>query len=231
MPQNKKFRLGILGGMSPEAGVLLQQLIIRATPAQCDQDHIAVVTFTNPHIPDRSRSLAEDGGVAYLQAVIESLHLLEKCEVDLIVMACNTAHARLSEIEKAVHTPILNMVGLAKARIVAEDGKVAILATDGTVGNGLFTLPENPTKTLRPSPSLQKRIMAVIHAVKAGTPSAELIAPMKSVIDTLRTHGATAFLLGCTELSVLHDPLIEHCDVTFIDPLRLAALRVVKSTL
>ena len=229
MPENKKFRLGILGGMGPEAGVLLQQLIIRATPAQTDQDHIAVVTFTNPHIPDRTRSLAEDGGASYLQAVIESIHLLERCDVDMILMACNTAHARLPEIQAAAQTPILNMVGLAKERIEAVDGKVAILATDGTVGNGLFELPDNPAKTLRPSPAQQKDVMAFIHAVKAGAPSMELIEPLKAIIDSLRTQGATAFLLGCTELSVLHDLLIKRCDGPIIDPLRLAALRVVRS--
>ena len=229
MAEVKKFRLGILGGMGPEAGVLLQQLIIRVTPAQRDQDHIAVVTFTNPHIPDRTRSLAEDGGASYLQAVIGSIHLLERCEVDLILMACNTAHARLPEIQDAVRTPILNMVGLAKEKIEAEAGKVAILATDGSVGNGLFNLPHNPAKTLVPSRTQQKQVMDVIHAVKAGRPPAELIAPITKVIEGLRAEGASAFLLGCTELSVLHDLLTEHCDVTFIDPLRLAAQRVVQS--
>ncbi|PKO15049.1 aspartate racemase [candidate division BRC1 bacterium HGW-BRC1-1] len=231
MPEIKKFRLGILGGMGPEAGVLLQQLIIRQTPARCDQDHIAVVTFTNPHIPDRTRSLAEDGGASYLQAVIESLHLLERCDVDLILMACNTAHARLPEIQEAVHTPILNMVGLAKERIAAENGNVAILATDGTVEKGLFNLADDPAKILVPTSSHQKVVMEVIRAVKAGTPLEELITPLKSVIEALSDQGASAFLLGCTELSVLHDLLIDRCSVTFIDPLRLAALRVVEDAL
>ena len=52
----KHFRIGILGGMGPEAGILLQSLILRETPAEKDQDHIEAVTYTNPHVPDRTRT-------------------------------------------------------------------------------------------------------------------------------------------------------------------------------
>ena len=60
--QRVPFRIGIVGGMGPMAGVYLQELIIEATPASRDQDHLEVVCFTNPHVPERMRSLAEDGG-------------------------------------------------------------------------------------------------------------------------------------------------------------------------
>ncbi|HSK08278.1 MAG TPA: hypothetical protein VK911_01780 [Vicinamibacterales bacterium] len=48
------FRIGIVGG--PMAGVYLQQLIIEATAAAGDQDHVRVVCFPNPHGPERMQS-------------------------------------------------------------------------------------------------------------------------------------------------------------------------------
>ncbi len=62
------FRIGIVGGMGPMAGVLLQKLIIEATPAEQDQDHLEVICFTNPHVPDRTRSLQEDDGKVTLRS-------------------------------------------------------------------------------------------------------------------------------------------------------------------
>ena len=141
---NKPYRIGILGGMGPEAGILLQTLIIQETPAKKDQDHLEVFVYTNPHVPDRTQSLKEDGGDSYLKAVIDSLKLLEKGNVDILAIACNTAHARLPEIQKSIQTPILNMVELARQEILATQGSVGILATDGTVSSGLFSIPSEP---------------------------------------------------------------------------------------
>ena len=94
-PSAPAYRIGIVGGMGPMAGVYLQQLIIEATPAERDQDHFEVVCFTNPHVPERMRSLAEDGGRRYAEAVRASARLLVHAGATHIVIPCNTAHARL----------------------------------------------------------------------------------------------------------------------------------------
>jgi len=44
--------IGILGGMGPAATVDLFDRIVRATPARTDQDHIPILIFNNPAIPD-----------------------------------------------------------------------------------------------------------------------------------------------------------------------------------
>lgn len=222
------FRIGVLGGMGPEAGVLLQSLIIRATSAERDQDHLEVIAYTNPHVPDRTESLARDGGDSYLRAVIESLRLLDRAGVDILVMACNTAHARLPEIRASVETPLLDIVDLAKREIAATDGNVGILATHGTVRSGLFALPDQPDKTQVPSGALQAEVMAVIHDIKGGVKGEALITRLVRVISHMRETGCERFVLGCTELSILHDDLTECEGEIFIDPLRLAARELVR---
>ena len=130
------FRIGIVGGMGPLAGVYFQQLLIEATPAQRDQDHFQAVCFTNPHVPERMRSLAEDGGRRYADAVRASARLLVAAGVTHIAIPCNTAHARLAEIQRGVDVPIVNMVALALHALVAEHGhgqRVGLLATVGTI--------------------------------------------------------------------------------------------------
>lgn len=221
------FRIGILGGMGPEAGILLQQVILRETPADKDQDHLAVVTFTNPHVPDRTESLVADGGASYLRAVIESLHVLEGAGADVLVMACNTAHARLGEIRCAVSTPVLDMVGLARAEIAAAGGCVGILATDGTLNSGLFRVDDGFVETRNPPEETQRTVMSVIRGTKAGLPADRMVETLREVVSGMLAAGCGRLVLGCTELSIHHDALRAlHGDV-FIDPLRLAARRLV----
>jgi aspartate racemase len=214
--------------MGPEAGVLLQQLIIGKTPAQKDQDHIAVIAYTNPNIPDRTQSLLEDGGDSYLAAVVESLRLLEKAGVDVLVMACNTAHARLPEIRHAVKTPFVNIVELAKAEILSAPGPVGILATDGTIHSGLFSIAGRPDKTVAPDEASQREVMAVIHEIKGGGRDGALINRLEKVIVGMRQSGCGRMLLGCTELSICHDELRARMGDLFIDSLRLAAEKLVE---
>jgi aspartate racemase len=225
---NDKFRVGILGGMGPEAGVLLQSLIIEATSAERDQDHLKVITYTNPHVPDRTESLTRDGGASYLKAVTDSVQFLDRTGVDIIAIACNTAHARYEEIQSRIKTPILHIVNLAKEEISSTEGRVGILATTGTVKSGLFESAENPEKTLIPEPRQQEEVMAVIHAIKAGKKDSAVVDRLDRVIESLHEAGCKRMVLGCTELSVIYDELCKRRGAIFIDPLRLAARKLVE---
>lgn len=214
--------------MGPEAGVLLQQLIIRETPARTDQEHIEVVAYTNPHVPDRTESLKNDGGASYLAAVIDSLKLLESVGVDVLVIACNTAHARFAEIQASVTTPMLNIVELAKREILAKDDVVGILATDGTIASGLFAVPERSSAIITPPPEVQAWVMQIIRDIKAGAPEGDVTERLGQIVTAMRDAGCSRLMLGCTELSIYREPLVERFGDIFIDPMVLAARRIVE---
>ena len=46
--------LGILGGVGPLATAYFMELVIKKTPAACDQDNIPMIVFNDPQIPDRT---------------------------------------------------------------------------------------------------------------------------------------------------------------------------------
>lgn len=52
-------RIGILGGMGPEATVELMSRLIAATPARDDFDHIPLLVDMNPQVPSRIARLIE----------------------------------------------------------------------------------------------------------------------------------------------------------------------------
>ena len=53
--------VGILGGMGPAATADFYARLVRATPAERDQDHLPVVVWGDPTVPDRVAALAGTG--------------------------------------------------------------------------------------------------------------------------------------------------------------------------
>ncbi len=204
--------IGILGGMGPEAGVKLQEYIIRATPATKDQDHCEVVCYTASHVRDRSASLAADGGKAYLADVIEAAQMLVKTGVDVIAIPCNTAHSRLAEIQAEVAVPIVNMVDLTVKQIRKEFEQVPVglLATNGTLQTNLYqrTAANLGLTLVLPTPDEQKTVMGIIYdVIKAGKTAEKGVRPLVEVAAQLTKRGAQVLIAGCTELSLVTSEL------------------------
>ena len=102
--------IGILGGMGPEATLDLYRHILALTPASKDQDHIRVLIYSNPKIPDRTMAIAEEGE-SPLDSLVESAMLLERAGAEMIAMPCNAAHYYLPGMQKKLEIPVLDMVG------------------------------------------------------------------------------------------------------------------------
>jgi aspartate racemase len=225
------FRIGIAGGMGPLAGVYLQQLIIEATPARKDQDHFQVVCFTNPHVPERMRSLAEDGGRRYADAVRASVRLLAGAGVSHVVIPCNTAHARLPDIQRGVDVPIVNMVRLAIEELLRQHTgahRVGLLATIGTRHERVYenAVPGAPLEWLLPDDDDQRKVSEAILAVKINE-GPRVAGDLLAVCRRLVARGADIIMVGCTELSMCLGAM-EPAGVPLVDPLRVVARHLVE---
>ena len=228
------FRIGIVGGMGPMAGVYLQRLIIEATPAGRDQDHFQVVCFTNPHVPERMQSLAQDGGQRYAEAVRASAVLVARAGATHLVVPCNTAHARLAEIQRGVGVPFVNMIDLGVRELVALHGagvRVGLLATVGTIDERLYqkALPEARLDWLLPDAADQKRVSGAILAVKANDAD-RAAGDLIDATRALARRGAKVVMVGCTELSMCLEAL-RPAGVPLVDPLRVVARHLVDTGL
>lgn len=223
----KDIRIGVVGGVGPLAGVELQRLIIEATPAEVDQDHLQVITFTNPSIPDRTRSLAEDNGESYVRATTETAQVLERAGADVIAIPCMTAHARHADIQAGLRVPLLHAVALTQAHLRTRFAgqTVALMATDGSINSGVYTSGDHGIRWLLPTADQQRQIMGVIYGIKAGE-TKFAAAKLRPLMDQLSSFGAQIFVLGCTELGLL---FAELGDAGFIlaDPLRILAAELV----
>jgi aspartate racemase len=227
---NKNFTLGILGGMGPLAGVELQKKIIELSPAQKDQDHLKMVCYTNPHINDRTVCLAN--GEDFSLSIATSLNQLKIFGAAVGVIACNTAHAQIEQIQDQSSLPLVNLVEeTVKSLMVNFSGakKIGLLATDGTIQSGVYDkyLKEYGLEIILPDKKMQEIIMQLIYSntgLKLGFVDSQInIFVLNALVNDLYTKGADAVILGCTELS-----LLELDDNKTIDPLKVVALKVIE---
>ncbi len=198
-------RIGVLGGMGPEATVLFQQRLIAATPAKDDADHIPLIVDMNPQVPSRIARLIDGTGADPAPVLATMARRLYAAGAEALVMPCNTAHAYAEAIAPAVPIPFLHMVNLAARRAT---GRVGMLASPATARIGLW---ERALAGPVLWPKDLEAVLAAIRAVKAGdtqTPRSTLAA----AADDLRGQGAETLLIGCSEFSLLADTVPDAVD-------------------
>jgi aspartate racemase len=188
--------------MGPAATVDWLGKLVRATPATRDQDHIPVLVYSAPHIPDRTEAILA-GGFDPTPALVEGLRRLEAGGAQVVAIPCNTAHHWYDALQNAASIPILHIVDAvaetaAKRRVC---GPVGVLATTATVRSGLYEirLQSMGIECLYPSPEDQATIMRAIRVAKAGQPR-KARAAIKAAAAALMDRGAQTVVLACTEL-------------------------------
>jgi len=223
--------VGILGGMGPLATVDFYNKIIHATPATCDQEHLRVVIWADPTIPDRTAALS-GSGVDPTPWLLHGAHQLEALGAHLIATPCNTAHAFLSSIRGSLKVSILDMIE-ETTRVVTQDyptaTSVGLLATTGTIGTRLYqhALERHGVRVLTPDALTQNtRIMEAIYMVKAGELGDIPIRMIENAARNLVQRGADLLLAGCTELPLLMNRPIDGIPV--LDPTTILAQAVVR---
>lgn len=199
-------RIGILGGMGPAAALDLQAKVLAATPAAADRDHLPVVVWNVPQVPDRVAAVL-GAGPSPLPAMIEGARALEAAGCEAFAVACNTAHHWAEELAASVRMPLVHIADAAigaMARRPVPPMRVGILATRGTLAAAFYgeRLARHGFQWLAPTADEQAGLVDVaIARVKAGD-SAGARAPFEAAASALAGRGADLILLACTELPI-----------------------------
>lgn len=197
--------VGIIGGLGPAATVDFFNRLVTRTDAFRDQEHLRVLIDSNPHIPDRNAALAGEGPSPG-PALTEAARGLERGGADVIVMACNSAHAWEDEIRAAISVPFLSMVG-ETASATAELGskKAGVLAADAAVRAGLYpkALKQRGVEAVTLSPESQVSFMELVYRIKSGDMGATVRRAMGILAQRLVMQGADVVIAGCTEIPLV----------------------------
>lgn len=198
-------RIIILGGMGPQASLELhRRLIARAAEAGAsdNEDYPEILHISVP-VPDFISSSDSSSG---LWRIKQSLDNIKLSEDDQVILACNTAHLLLPELEAYYGIHFVSFIEVVIKTIEKLDPKaVGLLASPTTIKEELYGSPigERGLKILLPTAKETDKLEHAIRHVITNRSPREVRGPIETMARRMLNDGAEQIILGCTELSVI----------------------------
>ncbi len=207
-----KRRVGILGGMGPEATILIMQKVLAGVQARDDADHIPLIVDQNPQVPSRIKHLLDGTGEDPGPVLADMARRLVAGGAEALAMPCNTAHHYADAIRAEVSVPFLDMVALSAqhaAVLAGGKGTIGILASPAIRKVGLFDAPLAKLGLTAIYPSNEAAMLAAIRQIKAQGPQPLARATLLAASAELLNLGATVQMIACTEFSLIGDAVAD----------------------
>ena len=223
--------LGLIGGMSWHSTVEYYRTLNTAVQEQLGGHHSAHVLLESLDFAQvRELQLAEDwDGAGDLLA--RAARRLQDGGADAVLIAANLMHKVAPAVEAAVDVPLLHIAdAVADVATGAGWGTVGVVGTRWVMAEPFYAdrLAQHGITTLVPDAAVQEEIDRIIFAELAhGQVLDASRARLAAVTADLRTAGADAVVLACTELELaLTDdgpvPLIPSAQVHALAAARFA---------
>jgi aspartate racemase len=209
-------RVGILGGMGPEATVLLMQRLLSAARATDDAGHIPLIVDQNPQVPSRIRHIIDGTGDDPGPVLAAMAQRLQTAGAAAIAMPCNTAHHYRPTIRAAVQVPFLDMVAasVTRAASMAQAGvSIGILGSPALRRIGLFDTALAARGLTPAYPSDEGAMLDAIRAIKAHGATDSACATLLAASTSLYDRGAAVQMIACTEFSLIADAVDPRAQV------------------
>ena len=222
-------RLGVLGGMGPQATQVFYQFVLDRTDAARDQDHLPALILSDTGIPDRTAAILSGDTEGLYRRLLADARMLERCGCTVLAIPCNTSHYFVDELQKGVGVPIVHMIRETAAALAAQGKRrPGILGTDGTIRTGLYQkeCAAQGLEAVAPGPEAQKLVMSIIYdEIKQGEKGSR--DKFAQIDRAIRKAGCDCAILACTELSVFatYHPLPSF----YLDAMMVMAERAVEA--
>jgi aspartate racemase len=196
--------LGVLGGMGPLASAQFMMRLTLLTAASRDQDHIPTILWSDPRVPDRGEAL-RPGGTDPLPWLLNGVEGLKRAGCGAIVIPCNTAHAWYDQMAEAAGIPMPHIVDAAAqdlVRLEIRPGRIGLMATPTTLRIRLYQqrLESLGWECIQPTEDQMNRLVSPAIALVKANQVADAYEALLEVANDLAARGATAVVLGCTEI-------------------------------
>lgn len=201
-------RIGVLGGMSPQATMDFEMRVHRLSQQLVPQDWNAgyppMVVWYHRRLPVR---VGEDGRPSVPMQI--DPHLVQAAAwlgkgVDFIVIPCNTAHIGLAAIAEAAGCPVLSMIDVTVDEVGRRGWqRVGVLGFNGAPLPYVESLGRRGLRCETIDRTLQAPLDAGIQAVMEGRDGAAEVGAARAAVEALRAASVDGVVLGCTEIPLL----------------------------
>jgi aspartate racemase len=211
-------RIGLLGGIGPEATGTFYLLLIRKLQesgkikSNSDFPQFIINSIPAPELVFQNVTEKQ------LEPYIQGLKELEGAKVDFIAMVCNTIHSYYDILQKSVNVPLIDLKSEFKKFILKKKlGTITILATPSTINSGLFKVEK--IKYLDLSATEQESLSNAIFNFNSGAERQKQIKIVEEIANKKIREGAELVVLGCTEISMM----LQDANISKIDTLEILA--------
>jgi aspartate racemase len=200
-------RIGILGGMSPESTVEYYQYITRTyTERYGDYGYPEILIYSVSFQPYVDWP-AEGHWGRVAEGLSAAAQRLEAAGAECIVIATNTMHIVVDEVQAAVSVPVLSLLDAVGDAIRSRGLRVAgLLGTRFTMEKAFYAdaLAEKGIRVLVPGAEERRFVDGVIYQeLVVGQVREASRRRFVEIIEGLAARGAQGVILGCTEIPLL----------------------------
>ncbi len=222
MKENNYLKIGVLGGMGPEASANFYLRVIKLFQTELNAQHnfeFPEMMIHNIPSPDNVEAGVNEELNEYL---LSSVNLLEAAGMQLLAIPCNSAHVHINSVAKTATATVMNILE-ETAIAVNEAGvdRVLLLGTKSTVEYGIYPpyLEHYNIEVVLPESHHQEVITRSIMAVCDGSVSDTTKEAVLDVIGSYSDIGGV--VLGCTEIPLIVNQ--KDMDVPCFDTIEILA--------
>lgn len=218
--------LGLIGGMSWESTAEYYRIINQGVRDRLDPKASANLVLWSFDFAEIAALQAAGDWPALTARMIDAAQRLEAAGADVLMICTNTMHKCAPEIEAACRVPLLHIADPAGAAIkAAGHTTIGLLGTAFTMEQPFYTqrlAEKHGLEVLVPEADDRAEVHRVIYEeLIAGKVEPASRAAYSAIIERLAARGATAIVLGCTEIMLLLGP--DDSPVPLFDTTRLHA--------
>ena len=209
-----KLKIGILGGIGPEATGNLYLHIIRSLQekklinSNSDFPQIVVNSIPAPELV--KDTVGEEDLVMYLDGLRE----LDSLNLDFILMCCNTIHLHFDKLQKNIKTPIIDLRKLVIEKLNKLNiNSVTVLGTKTTISLGLYD--SNEFKFIDVINEDLDKLIKTIIKFNNGIDKEDQILVTEGIVKKYSLK-SDIVVLGCTEFAAM---LKDSRLINLFDPL------------
>jgi len=211
--------LGLIGGLSWYSTIVYYRTINQLTNERLGNSHSAKLILFSIDF-EEFRILQEKGDWNTVESMLSGIAMqLENTGADCIVMCTNTPHLVADIVRQKVKIPLLHIAEETAKEIAGKKiAKIGLLGTRFTMENSFFKdrLLQFGIDSIVPDQPDRDYIHAtVFNELTRGFFKAETKNKYLDIINKLRKDGAEGVVFGCTEFSILINPV--DCSVPIFD--------------
>ncbi len=224
--------IGLIGGMSWESTVTYYQVINETVKNTLGGFHSSKIMMYSVDFAELEKNMSEGNWDGNAKILAEASKRLEKAGADFIVIATNTMHKLVPQIEKKINIPILHIAD-ATANAIKKDGhkKVALLGTKFTMTQDFIKqkLIDAGLEVIIPDEEDINTVNEIIfNELCLGNVLDSSREKYKLIIKKMKEQGAEGVILGCTEIGMLikkSDSVLPVYDTTLIHAAEAAKIQ------